>query len=251
MTAIMQDGDSLMHPHIQIPRNDHTRCPICGWNEFSDKEILWQELIDSWELNEDEVRQVNTQQGKCCQQCGANLRSMTLAGALNEYLGWKGTLTTLVLEGNTDNVRLLEINEAGDLTKHLSQFRHYTFVCYPQFDMQKMDIPDNTYDIVIHSDTLEHVPDPIQGLTECLRIVRPGGYMMMTIPIVPTRLTRRRANLPPSYHGSPLVREPDLLVHTEYGADFYRDMINAGWRKTTVFTLGGLEALALIGAKLP
>ncbi len=241
-------------------RRDNTRiqsqshlqsCPICGGTRFDYKNILWHELIDSWGLNSDEVKLIDNQQGMLCQKCGSNLRSMTLAGALNEHFAHTGTLVELCSSSKVAKVRLLEINEAGNLTPYLRMFKNHTLVCYPELDMQKMAFPDNTFDIVIHSDTLEHIPDPIRGLEECRRVIRPSGVLMMTIPIVPTRLTRRRLNLPPSYHGATLENKPENLVYTEYGADFYIDMVEAEWHNIAIFTLGTLNSFAVIGTKSP
>lgn len=250
-------------------------CPICGGTEVVENEILLPELIETWGLTLEEVRLINRQQGQCCLICGSNLRSRTLARALNECFNWPGTLKDLVKQTNTtklsskisewalnryfnqlgtlkadvSKVRLLEINEAGSLTPYLREFKQYEFVSYPHVDMQKMNLPSEFYDFVIHSDTLEHIPDPAAALQECRRILKPNGRMLMTIPIVPTRLTRRRDNMPLSYHGNPTEKREDYIVWTEYGADFYVDLISAGWRKISLYTLGTLDSLAVICTK--
>jgi len=224
-------------------------CPICGGIGVSEMDILWPELIEAWNLTLDEVLLINRQQGQCCLQCGSNLRSRTLAGAINECFSWPGTLRDLVNQPNTSQVRLLEINEAGNLSYYLHRFRKYEFASYPDVDMQRMDLPSDIYDIVVHSDTLEHIPNPVLGLQECRRILRPKGRMLMTIPIVPTRLTRRRDNMPLSYHGNPAEKSSDFIVCTEYGADFYIDMVAAGWKNISLYTLGSLDSLAIIGTK--
>lgn len=57
-------------------------CPICGGTGIVQYDILWPELIETWDLTSDEVQLINRQQGQCCSVCGSNLRSRTLAGAL-------------------------------------------------------------------------------------------------------------------------------------------------------------------------
>jgi SAM-dependent methyltransferase len=250
-------------------------CPICGGTGIVEHEILGQDLIKTWGLNPREVRLINRQQGECCLNCGSNLRSRTLAGALNECFQWHGTLVDLVKQTNKtkqrsrtlnqprkrffnrpatpiidiSGVRLLEINEAGSLTPYLCQFKQHELLCYPQIDMQKMNLNSEIYDLVIHSDTLEHIPNPVLALQECRRILRPTGRMLMTIPILPNRLTRRRDNMPKSFHGNPDENKDDFIVCTEYGADFYTDLISAGWRKISLYTLGTLDSIAVICIK--
>ncbi len=43
--------------------------------------------------------------------------------------------------------------------------------------------PANTYDAVINTQVLEHVPDPIATLRELNRILKPGGCLLLTIPL--------------------------------------------------------------------
>lgn len=43
-------------------------------------------------------------------------------------------------------------------------------------------ITDNTVDFVNSSHCLEHMVDPVIALTNWIRIVKPGGYLIITIP---------------------------------------------------------------------
>lgn len=43
-------------------------------------------------------------------------------------------------------------------------------------------VPDGKYDFVHSSHCLEHLVDPRAGLKSWLRIVRPGGYLVITVP---------------------------------------------------------------------
>ena len=51
-------------------------------------------------------------------------------------------------------------------------------------------------------DTLEHIPNPLKGLKECRRILKIGGVLIFTIPIIYQRLNKSRLNMKNSYHGS-------------------------------------------------
>jgi len=77
--------------------------------------------------------------------------------------------------------------------------------------MMQMRYSDRSYDLVVHSDTLEHVPQPVVGLAECYRVLGPGGFCVFTVPAILDRMTRSREGLPPSHHGDPSLPATDLV----------------------------------------
>jgi ubiquinone/menaquinone biosynthesis C-methylase UbiE len=115
--------------------------------------------------------------------------------------------------------------------------------------MTNLPYPDQTFDLVVHSDTLEHVPKPIEGLSECYRVLVPGGYCAFTIPIIVDRMTKNREGLPPSHHGNAEQRSADLLVQTEYGCDAWKHLIVAGFKECRLITPEFPSALAFVGAR--
>ena len=115
--------------------------------------------------------------------------------------------------------------------------------------MNMSKIPAGYYDLVIHSDTLEHVADPVVGLAECCRVLRPGGACCFTVPIIIGRLSRSRNGLPPSYHGSPGEFLTDFIVQTEYGADAWVQVLRAGFAECRITSVRPPAAHALTGIK--
>ncbi len=47
-----------------------------------------------------------------------------------------------------------------------------------------LPVDSSTVDLVLCTQVLEHVPDPADVLSECLRVLRPGGTLALTVPLV-------------------------------------------------------------------
>ena len=207
--------------------NDIPPCAVCGGLEYRHQDVLWQGLIADWGLSKEETAYVNRQQGTQCTSCGSNIRSIALANALCRSFGHRGVLDELI--GRRPVERLLEVNEAGSLHSRLQKFPGYAFASYPEYDLMDLALEDGSYEFIVHSDTLEHVPDPVRALTEIRRVLRPGGRTVFTVPIVIGRMTRSRDGLPSSYHGDAAMEAADQVVHTEFGADAWTMVLKAGF----------------------
>jgi SAM-dependent methyltransferase len=219
-------------------------CSICGGEEFVQHEVLWSELCKAWELSEYEIAYVNKQQGHCCIKCGSNMRSRVLASAIILAYSESGLFKDIISDSVFRNKRILEINKAGNLHQYLAKHPNHQLIEYPQFDMMQLDLLSEEFDLIIHSDTLEHIPDPLRAMRECHRILRKGGRCIYTIPVIVDRSTRSRTGLPDSYHGNPLEKAEDYLVHTEFGSDAWKMPLIAGFKKVAIHALDYPSALA-------
>jgi SAM-dependent methyltransferase len=91
-------------------------------------------------------------------------------------------------------------------------------------DLSAIPRPDGTYDVVICSHVLEHVTDDRAAMRELHRVLAPGGWAVLQVPIA-TRLTETRdgPELSPderaSRHGDPthlrLYAERDYVARLE------------------------------------
>ena len=100
----------------------------------------------------------------------------------------------------TKSKRILEIGSGmGHLLQYLS-FKGYkiigteindSYINYARkqynLKIQKMDgdkinFPDNYFDIVLSFDVLEHIPDPGKHLDEVNRVLKPDGYYLFQTP---------------------------------------------------------------------
>jgi SAM-dependent methyltransferase len=209
---------------------------------------LWPSLIEEWRLSPEEVAYIDRQQGTICQDCGASLRAMVLALAIMNCCGYSGLFKDFARRPFR-RVNILEINEAANLTKFLRRIRGHILARYPDVDMMALPYADATFDLVIHSDTLEHVPDPIRALGECERVLRPGGYCVYTVPTIIGRLTESRQGKPPSYHGVETEKRTDYTVFTEYGADAWTHPIKAGFAEARILSIDYPAAHAITAIK--
>ena len=225
------------------------RCPICGGNQFFLNEVLWEDLIREWGLNQFEVKYVNEQQGLQCIVCNSNLRSMALAKAFLILFNIECNFNEIHLIEKLKSKAILEINGAGHLTNYLQKLTNHKLVSYPEVQMENLPFEDDSFDLVIHSDTLEHVRNPHLGIEESFRVLRTGGLMLFTIPIIIDRQTKTRELLPPSYHGSSMDGGDRFLVFTEYGADFWKDLAVSGFESVSLHFLEFPSGIAVSAKK--
>jgi hypothetical protein len=96
-------------------------------------------------------------------------------------------------------------------------------------DITRLSFEDAMLDCICTFDVLEHVPQYAEGLRECLRCLRPGGRLLITVPFaVNDRTTLIRARVdpagsiehlqPPVFHGDPLSRG-GILCFQDFGWD--------------------------------
>jgi SAM-dependent methyltransferase len=202
--------------------------------------------VVEWGLSSLEAQSIDRREGQCCTSCLVPLRSASLAQAIMRQYDWTGTFVAWVATKPT--LRVLEINRAGELTPWLAKLPGHRLVEYPDINMECMPFESGTWDLIVHSDTIEHVDDPIAALRECRRLLHADARMCCTTPIVPGRLSRRREGLAPSYHGSEMV--PIYRVVTEYGADFWVQLFDAGFTNVALDSLQWPDAVAITARAL-
>jgi SAM-dependent methyltransferase len=96
-----------------------------------------------------------------------------------------------------------------------------------QLDMQAMDLPDDTVDVVLTPHVLEHVPDTDKALAELFRTLKPGGSVLLQVP-VPQATTIVPPE--PEYHGDM------TLVFWRFGWDLADRFAQHGFTCDTLVT---------------
>ena len=228
--------------------DDSARCPVCAKTGRVREQVLWRELISEWRLSPEEAEAIDRREGCRCTTCGSNLRSMALAWSLVSTFQGLGSFEDF-MAGPGALLRILEVNEAGTLTPFLSRSPGHRLVRFPDVDLHALPFPDGSFDVVVHSDTLEHVERPVRALSECRRVLAPGGFCAFTIPVVAGRLSLSREGLPLSFHGNSAVRDPALAVRTEYGADAWKDVLAAGFAECRIVPYEAPAAIAFVARR--
>lgn len=96
-------------------------------------------------------------------------------------------------------------------------------------NLEGQSFADSQFDIVIMQDVFEHIFDPAKALSEIERTLKPGGSLIMTVPLVNGfNPSKRRASIdgndnivhlePPDYHGNP-IDNSGSLVTIDWGYD--------------------------------
>lgn len=105
-------------------------------------------------------------------------------------------------------------------------------------DLTALDFPDAALDAVISLDVLEHVPDYRRALGEVVRVLRPGGVFVFTVPFYHDQAECQQIAWlqsdgtmafaeAPEYHGDPV--SGGVLCFHHFGWDLLKDMREAGF----------------------
>ncbi|MBY0375117.1 MAG: methyltransferase domain-containing protein [Bryobacteraceae bacterium] len=198
-----------------------------------------------------------------CRHCCASLRVRRIAETLVRIYGRPSqSVAALVRDEAFRMLRVAEINTIGAMGALHALLRRHPRLAFSEYrgpdrlgeivegvrneDICRLTYPAGAFDLLLSSDTLEHVPDFAQALRETRRVLRPGGRHIFTVPIVASRAsTEVRAEigeggrilhrLPPLYHGrgAGLYRRipvgDDFLTFTEFGRDLSHHLRQAGF----------------------
>lgn len=100
-----------------------------------------------------------------------------------------------------------------------------------RIDITDIRFPDDSFDLILCSHVLEHVPDDRKAISELFRVLKPGGTAFLLVPIGSARTFE-----------DPSVTDPDERLRffgqkdhvRQYGPDFEDRLVEAGFRVTRV-----------------
>jgi SAM-dependent methyltransferase len=252
-------------------RDTRGTCNVCGetsrhvYNSW----ILPRAMTGEWRDKRIETAFVR-RESLFCLRCGSSLRVRRLVDVLiATYAPAAGTLRELVTRDEFRRLRIAEINSIGVIHPFLAshpqlEYSEYRDDAEPgtvsdgvrNEDVCDLSYDDESFDLVLTSDTLEHVPDFRRALREIRRVLAPGGRHIFTIPVIPSRqetvarVSRgadgaRTHHLPELHHGrgsgllAVVSRKADYLTWTEFGMDVVEELEAAGFKTEVHFYAAG------------
>jgi SAM-dependent methyltransferase len=105
-------------------------------------------------------------------------------------------------------------------------------------DVQHLTYGDGSFDLVTSTEVFEHVPDDRRAFAEVHRVLRPGGLLVFTVPLMDEGRTLERAEIrygrivhlvTPEYHGDRLRGRRGVLAFRTYGPDILERLRAAGF----------------------
>jgi SAM-dependent methyltransferase len=95
------------------------------------------------------------------------------AAVLNVGCGTGGTLPVIEKYGHVDNI---------DVSEEAIKFMREAGYKVRKVTGTKLPYGDNTFDVVVAFDVLEHIKEHRQALQEWLRVLKKGGAILITVP---------------------------------------------------------------------
>lgn len=220
-------------------RDEHGTCEVCGQ--------LARFLYSSWAMppglarafRSKEVRDAyRRRESMWCASCGASARERGLWQVILEHYAADARSTReLVEEAGFASLRIAEINRLNAGHHFLERVSRVVYSQYPDEDIQALSYASGSFDLVITSETLEHVPDYRLALLETRRVLTDGGRHIFTVPLRPDLpASQDRTHMAPIHHGVPpgplaLLRRPtdDMLARHDFAWDLIDVVADSGF----------------------
>jgi SAM-dependent methyltransferase len=250
-------------------------CDVCGGCQLMlyRRRIIPRRLVELWGLSPALADALARKESCFCSRCGANLRARRMARALCSLYPVDSppaptrSLARWVECPESRALRVAEINRIDGLHGPLLRLPGLSSSDFHpgagpgliadgvrSEDLTRLTYPDASFDLVLTSETLEHVPDLTAALAEIRRVLVPGGRHIFTIPLLPgVPATFARSvvladgsiedRVPRICHPGGDVGYP---VFTEFGADFPEVLAREGFDVEIFFAPNREDDLAQV-----
>ncbi len=226
------------------------------------RRVIPRRLEELWDLSPRLAEALARKESCDCAHCGAKLRCRRIARVVLSLYpvgnppAPSRSLTEWVAHAEIQSLRVAEINRIDGLQDQLDRLPQFTSSDYQpgatpgvvvdgvrSEDLTSLTYPDGCFDLVLTSESLEHVPDLTAALREIRRVLAPGGRHIFTVPLLPqTTATFPRAILQPDgtvEDKAPRIAHPGgdwgYPVFTEFGADLPELLRQAGFEVDVFF----------------
>lgn len=174
-----------------------------------------------------------------CSNCGSLPRERALMIVIDTYFpNWRHS----IIHESSPNRRGTSVRLAKECSHYISSQFVHNFSLRSIFqrkrceNLEALTFDDNSIDLHVTQDVIEHVFHPSKVFSEIARTLKPGGMHIFSVPLVnknsPSKLRARISNKkiiylePETYHGNP-TGEGKSLVTVDWGFDICKQIFES------------------------
>ncbi|HJH61532.1 MAG TPA: methyltransferase domain-containing protein [Bacteroidetes bacterium] len=138
----------------------------------------------------------------------------------------------------TDNLKVLHFAPEQPFLKRFRALKNLDYttadidspIADLNLDVTEMNIPDNQYDVLICNHVLEHVDNVDKAFSEIKRVLKPGGWAILMVPINPDVDTFEDPSVTDPEERKRLFGQYDHV--RQFGRDYADVLSKAGFKVT-------------------
>lgn len=195
----------------------------------------------------------NYRESIICNNCNCNTRNRAVAARIDKeeskllFLEAITPLASLMFNKKRESIFCEYLGDNYKSGEIIQGIRHE--------DILDSSLEDQSVNTIISTDVFEHVPDFETAMLECLRILKPNGKVIFTIPFRGEEKTSKRAEIKngkinyikeAEYHGNPVSGGSDSLVFTDFGWNIFETGKRCGFKNCYGEVYGGVD-FAIVG----
>ncbi|MDY6025843.1 methyltransferase domain-containing protein [Bergeyella zoohelcum] len=147
----------------------------------------------------------------------------------------------LYLQNETDffsaKLKVLHIAPEQEFLRRFKKMPHLNYISADLFspivdvkaDILNLPFEDNSFDVVFCNHVLEHIPDDARAMSELYRVMKPGGWGILQVPM--------KIHSPTTYEDFTITEPKERQKHFGqydhvrwYGMDFFTRLEKAGFQ---------------------
>lgn len=227
----LRDRGWALRRHVRHWRyaGSNVECPFCEgtFSQFRPtgalKRPFWQSAEGQNLLQLSTINVANAM----CPRCGSGERHRLLYFYLRDRLSILGMRDTKLLDVAPDGFlwdKVFAHAEVEYFSIDVTPARKPTII----MSVTDLACPDSTFDAVVCYHVLEHTPDDVRALQELYRVLRPGGWAILQVPIW-AEATVEDPTVPKEEYAGVYGHRDHVR---RYGLDYKDRLASAGFRVT-------------------
>ena len=183
---VYNSGKSLIKNQFRQMKyaGNKVTCPFCE-KTFSGfrptgvlNRVFWRSTEGLKLLESPEINVANAQ----CPKCGSGERQRLIYFYLLDEMDFFTKIGLELLDVAPDDFLYNKIFSLADI-KYLSIDISPARNPMEIMDITRLRFPDNSFDAIICLHVLEHIPEDIKAMAELYRVLKPGGWAILQVPI--------------------------------------------------------------------